>query len=302
MTDKQKYQNLLDGFFEGTLSTSEESTLMNRLATDADLKSEFEFQKDIINTIKESRKLELKSRLDNISIKWYDNISNGWKVAATATIVTVSTLTAYYFIDMQEEFGNRIDLAQNEILVNAFDTEVADIPQKPHAIANENIEKSKTIEDTELVKESDVQETDINESNDQVVVANTERTVEVIVPDVIEDFEEVDNMELENVSSGDINTMTPSREDLHSSVEINTVLHKKYNFHYNFSHGTLTLYGNFEDVPYEILEINSASGKSFYLNYKDNFYNIINTNNIIPLQPVTNESLINELKIVKENK
>jgi hypothetical protein len=88
MTDKQKYQNLLDGFFEGTLSTSEESTLMNRLATDADLKSEFEFQKDIINTIKESRKLELKSRLDNISIKWYDNISNGWKVAATATIVT----------------------------------------------------------------------------------------------------------------------------------------------------------------------------------------------------------------------
>jgi hypothetical protein len=301
MTDKQKYQNLLDGFFEGTLSTSEESTLMNRLATDADLKSEFEFQKDIINTIKESRKLELKSRLDNISIKWYDNISNGWKVAATATIVTVSTLTAYYFIDMQEEFGNRIDLAQNEILVDAFDTEVADIPQKPHAIANENIEKSKTIENTEQVKEAVTQETVIHESTDQVV-ANTDRTVEVIVPDVIEDFEEVDNMELENVSSGDINTMTPSREDLHSSVEINTVLHKKYNFHYNFSHGTLTLYGNFEDVPYEILEINSTSGKSFYLNYKDNFYNIISTNNIIPLQPVTNESLINELKIVKENK
>ncbi len=301
MTDKQKYQNLLDGFFEGTLSTSEETTLMNRLATDADLKSEFEFQKDIINTIKESRKLELKSRLDNISIKWYDNISNGWKVAATATIVTVSTLTAYYFIDMQEEFGNRIDLAQNEILVDAFDTEVADIPQKPHAIENENIEKSKTIENTEQVKETVTQETVVHESADQVV-ANTDRTVEVIVPDVIEDFEEVDNMELENVTSGDINTMTPSREDLHSSVEINTVLHKKYNFHYNFSHGTLTLYGNFEDVPYEILEINSTSGKSFYLNYKDNFYNIINTNNIIPLQPVTNESLINELKIVKENK
>jgi len=301
MTDKLKYQNLLDGFFEGTLSTSEESTLMNRLATDADLKSEFEFQKDIINTIKETRKLELKSRLDNINIKWYDNISNGWKVAATATIVTVSALTAYYFIDMQEEFGNRIDLAQNEILTDAFNTEVTDIPQKPHAIANENIEKSKTIEDTDQIKEAVVQETVKYETSDQVV-ANTDRTVEVIVPNVIEDFEEVDNMELENVSSGDINTMTPSREDLHSSVEINTVLHKKYNFHYNFSHGTLTLYGNFEDVPYEILEINSASGKSFYLNFKDNFYNIINTNNIIPLQPVTNESLINELKIVKENK
>lgn len=301
MTEKQKYQNLLDGFFEGTLSSSEESSLMDRLATDTDLKSEFEIQKDIINTIKETRKLELKSRLDNININWYDNISNGWKVAATATIVTVSTLTAYYFIDMQEEFGNRIDLAQNEILIDAFNTEVESVPQKPDAIVNEEIEKSKISEEVNPVKETVAQEKVTQETTDQVV-ATADRTVKVVVPDVIEEFEEVDNMELESVSSGDINTMTPSREDLHSSVEINTVLHKKYNFHYNFSHGTLTLYGNFEDVPYEILEINSTSGKSFYLNYKDSFYNIINTNNIIPLQPVTNESLINELKIVKENK
>ncbi len=301
MTDKQKYQNLLDGFFEGTLSSSEESTLMDRLTTDPDLKSEFDFQKDIISTIKETRKLELKNRLDNIDIKWYHNISNGWKVAATATVITVSTLTAYYFLNMQEELGNRIDLAQNEFLIEEFNSELVDIPQKPFAIDDKEIERSKTTETTESVEESVVQKIEIPETTDHIVT-NTDRTVDVIVPDVIEDFEEVDNMELEDVSSGNINTMSPSREDLHSSVEINTVLHKKYNFHYNFSHGTLTLYGNFEDVPYEILEINSASGKSFYLNYKDNFYNIINTNNIIPLQPVTNESLINELRIVKGNK
>jgi hypothetical protein len=202
---------------------------------------------------------------------------------------------------MQEEFGNRIDLAQNEFLIEEFNNEVADIPEKPFTIEDEEIEKSKTTENTEPPKETVAQEIVTQETTDPVV-SNSDRSVDVIVPDVIEDFEEVDNMELEDVSNGNINTMTPSREDLHSSVEINTVLHKKYNFHYNFSHGTLTLYGNFEDVPYEILEINSASGKSFYLNYKDNFYNIINTNNIIPLQPVTNESLINELKIVKGNK
>ena len=292
MTDKQKYQNLLDGFFEGTLSSSEESTLMNRLATDTDLKSEFEFQKDIINTIKETRRLELKNRLDTINIKWYHNISNGWKVAATATIITVSTLTAYYFIDMQKEFGNRIDLAQNEFLTNEFQNEVADIPQKPYLSDSEDIEGSTITDSPEPVKETVPPEIVEQESTNDAVAANTDRTVEVIVPDVIEDFEEVDNMELEDVSSGNINTMTPSREDIH----------KKYNFHYNFSHGTLTLYGNFEDVPYEILEINSASGKSFYLNYKDSFYNIVNTNNIIPLQPVTNESFINELRIVKGNK
>jgi hypothetical protein len=296
MTENQKYQELLEGFFEGTLSSSEESTLMNKLATDADFKSEFELQQDIINTIRETRKMELKSRLDNIPIKWYHNISNSWKVAATATVITVSTLTAYYFIDIQDAFKNRIDLAQNEIILNELTSDQVDIPQKPEAEA--------VVEAVEIPVSSP--ETIVETSEEATAMETTviprDRNIDVVVPDVIEDFEEVDNIEPEIVTSGDINTMTPSREDLHSSVEINTVIHKKYNFHYNFSGGTLTLYGNFEDVPYEILEINSATGKRFYLNYKDQFYNIISTENIIPLQPVTDENLINELKIVKGNK
>lgn len=296
MTEHQKYRELLDGFFEGTLSSSEESTLMNRLKTDTDLKGEFELQQDIINTIRETRKMELKSRLDNIPIKWYHNISNSWKVAATATVITVSTLTAYYFIDLQDNFKNRIDLAQNEVILEELYSDRADMPAKPEVEAPEEVIDIQA-SNREIIAESR-DETNVMETT----VTTKDRTIDVVVPDIIEDFEEVDNIEPENVTSGDINVMTPSREDVHSSVEINTVLHKKFNFHYNFSGGTLTLYGNFEDVPYEIIEINSATGKRFYLNYKDQFYNIINTENIIPLQPVTNETLINELKIVKENK
>ena len=296
MTDNQKYRELLDGFFEGTLSSSEESTLMNRLATDVDLKSEFELQQDIINTIRDTRKMELKSRLDNIPIKWYHTISNSWKVAATATVITVSTLTAYYFIDSQNDFGNRINLAENEIILEELNADGVDIPPKPVAeVPKEVIEIPSSIHESVPVTKEEV--------TDMEVTATTKnRRIDVVVPDVIEDFEEVDNIEPENISSGDINTMTPTREDVHSSVEINTVLHKKFDFHYDFSGGTLTLYGNFEDVPYEILEINSVTGKRFYLNYKDQFYNIINTDSVIPLQPVTNEALINELKIAKENK
>jgi hypothetical protein len=296
MTDNQKYRELLDGFFEGTLSSSEESTLMNRLATDADLKSEFELQQDIINTIRETRKMELKGRLENIPIRWYHNVSNSWKVAATATVITVSTLTALYFIDLQDEFRNKIDLAQHEIILNELYPDGADIPQKPAVDVPEEVVGVRSMKHeitTEHREEANALET---------TASTRSHTIDVVVPDVIEDFEEVDNIEPESISSGDINTMKPSREDLHSSVEINTVLHKKFNFHYDFSAGTLTLYGNFEDVPYEILEINSATGKRFYLNYKDQFYNIINTDNVMPLQPVTNEALINELKIVKGNK
>jgi len=296
MTEHQKYRELLDGFFEGTLSSSEESTLMNRLKTDTDLKSEFELQQDIINTIRETRKMELKSRLDNIPIKWYHNISNSWKVAATATVITVSTLTAYYFINIQDDFKTRIDLAQNEIILDELNSERVEIPEKPEA------ETLKEVIEIQAPRHESVADPVEETSELETTVTARNENIDIVVPDIIEDFEEVDNIEPEDITSGDINTMTPSREDLHSSVEINTVLHKKFNFHYNFSGGTLTLYGNFEDVPYEILEINSATGKRFYLNYKDQFYNIINTDNIIPLQPVTNENLINELKIAKGNK
>ena len=296
MTENQKYRELLDGFFEGTLSSSEESSLMNRLTTDPELKSEFELQQDIINTIRETRKMELKSRLDNIPIKWYHNISNSWKVAATATVITVSTLTAYYFINIQDDFKTRIDLAQNEIILDELNSERVEIPEKPEA------ETLKEVIEIQAPRHESVADPVEETSELETTVTARNENIDIVVPDIIEDFEEVDNIEPEDITSGDINTMTPSREDLHSSVEINTVLHKKFNFHYNFSGGTLTLYGNFEDVPYEILEINSATGKRFYLNYKDQFYNIINTDNIIPLQPVTNENLINELKIAKGNK
>ena len=126
--------------------------------------------------------------------------------------------------------------------------------------------------------------------------------MEVIVPEVIDNFDAEDDMEIDNISEGDIKSLNPVKKDIHSSVEVESIIHKKYNFHYKFSGGMLTLYGNFEDVPYEILEINSTEGKRFFLNYKDNFYNIIQTTDIMQLERVTNEALLSELAIVKENK
>lgn len=302
MTDYQKYRNLIDDYFNGTLPSSEQATLMNKLATDTELRSEFELQKDIINTIKETRKLELKGRLDNIPVRWYHNISDGWKIAATATVITVSTLTAYYFIDQQQELNNRINIAQNEIMLNEYTVEESDVPQKPEIISEDNaVGETPVLQSEDVVEEDVMAEARENTAEEDNAEEATGKTIDVVVPNVIEDFEDVDNIDMENVTTGDINTMSP-REDMHSSVEIRSVPDKKYTFHYNFSGGMLTLYGDFEETPYEILEINSASGKSFYLKFKDQFYHIENTSEISPLKPVTNEALINELKIVKENK
>ena len=300
MTEYPKYRKLIEDYFEGGLSPSEEASLKSKLSTDPELNGEFELQKDIINTIKETRRIDLKNRLNNINIHWYHTVSNGWKVAATITSIVISGLAAYYFIDQENSNQDKIQIEtqSNQLVVNEF--EEASIPDKPILSKLEEAEDIPVIEEKQKIsepspvpdKENEIKETQPAE----------EYAMEVVVPEVIENFDAVDDMEVENISESDIKSINPIKKDIYSSVEVESVIHKKYNFHYKFSGGMLTLYGNFEDVPYEILEINSAEGKRFFLNYKDNFYYIIQTTDIMQLESVTNEALLGELNIVKENK
>ena len=298
MAEYSKYRKLIEDYFEGGLTPSEEASLKSKLSTDPELNGEFEFQNDIINTIKETRRIDLKNRLDNINIQWYHTVSNGWKVAATISSIAIGGLAAYYFIDFDTSSQIQIETQNNEIALNEIEGD--NIPEKPASIQvveSDNspviVEKQKTTEPKPIIKE---EESIKQEQNTE------EFAMEVVAPDVIDDFDAVDDMEVENISEGDIRSINPVKKDIHSSVEVESVIHKKYNFHYKFSGGMLTLYGNFEDVPYEILEINSTDGKRFFLNYKDDYYDIIQTTDIMQLVRVTNEALLNELSIVKENK
>lgn len=299
MTEYPKYRKLIEDYFEGGLSPSEEASLKSKLSTDPELNGEFELQKDIINTIKDARRIDLKNRLDNIDIHWYHTVSHGWKVAATITSIAISGLAAYYFIDQDNSIQDEIQIeTQSNLEVNA--SEEVNISEKPIISRLEEVEDTPVIEEKQKTSEpSPVLD---NEKKIAEKQPTEEYAMEIIVPEVIDNFDAVDDMEVENISDSDIKSLNPVKKDIHSSVEVESIIHKKYDFHYKFSGGMLTLYGNFEDVPYEILEINSTEGKRFFLNYKENFYHIVQTTDITQLGRVTNDTLIGELNIIKENK
>ena len=99
------------------------------------------------------------------------------------------------------------------------DPRSSDIPQKPLAITTEeNYSTTTSDRDHELtdIKDKDDHKIETTKGDEPIAKHN----IDIVIPDVIEDFEDVDNVQLEDVTSGDISTMTPSREDLHSSVEI----------------------------------------------------------------------------------
>ncbi len=315
MTENTNYRQLIDDFLSGRISERDKASLEERLNKDPGLKNEFELQKGIINSIRDSRKMELKQRLDHINVHWYHSIPSALKIAAAVSLIAVTSLSAYFYIDSRNETPDRIDLSeQGNVEWNIAEEEM--IPEKP--TGGEAEEKPSQQEDISLGEEkktiaddrastSDTPETETEETaygKDQAESQSLTEAmdIDVYVPEDMEEFEGIDDVDMDEATNDNLNNISGVSEDMSSKLEVKTLQHKKYNFHYALSEGILTLYGNFEDIPYEILEINSSEGKRVYLNYKSNFYRLSSTSSITELKPVTDETLINELKIVNENK
>lgn len=88
---------------------------------------------------------------------------------------------------------------------------------------------------------------------------------------------------------------------IESKFEIEIITNKrKYPFHYQVDSGRLLLYGDFDEEPYELLEINVNEEKKLYLYFKDQYYEIEESAaEITPLQKVSSKSMINELEKLK---
>jgi len=309
MAENTNYWQLIDDYFSGNITEKNRIIVENKLTTDPEFKNEFELQKNIVNAIRDSRRVELKTRLENVKIHWYNTIPNSWKIAATVSAVTLTAISTYFYFDNQLDSQTQIDLTSNDRV--ELKSNVDEIPQKPTIIiseipAEDQNEISKKPPETTAKKTVDPKVTTkidkATKTEEDYTIPENNREVEVIVPDLVDDFEGTEEINLEDVTGNNINKVNPVMEDIYSKTEVKTLKHKKYNFHYQLTDGVLTLYGNFEDIPYEILEINSLEGKRLFLNYKNNYYMLLNTGSITELNPVTDTTLIHELNIVKENK
>ena len=97
----------------------------------------------------------------------------------------------------------------------------------------------------------------------------------------------------------EVNSIEKVKENVENAVEVATIQDRKNKFHYKFFENKLYLLGNFDEMPYEIIELNSKSGKSYFLFYDDSFYKLKSDQlKPAPLVKIENDSLVNELKII----
>ena len=279
----------IEAYFNNELTEAERQQLLQDVDTDASLKSEFQFQQEVIDGIKAYRKQELIARLDKVEI-----VSAGkpvWlKVLGITGTVAVVTLGTYLWLDKTTgQTSHKAESSQVEETI---------APNQEALPANEQVaDKITPIADTQ----GEAMATDTKKDEQPEPAGKTDKAETTSkVPDVV--IPEITEPETEATTTTDVDITAPkamssSAVRLSTSTDVEVRLSKKYKFHYQVKDGGLILYGNFNDSPFEVLEMKTSKGIKSYLYYKGHFYALAtDSDKIRPLVAIENQELIAELQ------
>jgi hypothetical protein len=272
------------------MSGSEAIQFEQMLQQDPILNSEFGFQQEIVNGLKDFRKAELKMRLNNVDVSpgVFQSVVGNSIVQTTAGVLLTSAVAigSYWWINTPEQI-EPVTFDINSKTSQLDDSEFID----------DTIE---TLPIIKLKSFGSVEDTDRTVKDEEVAVVKKELNIpSVISPKLADDGTQVET----TPKVEEFEPVAPDANRDVSQVEVENITNSKNNFHYKFYNNKLFLYGDFSGAPYEILEINNRSGKKLFLFYDSSYYKINNeVTKSTPLEKVTNEDQVSELNILRENK
>jgi hypothetical protein len=290
MSDKQTYFSKVGAYLDNDLIGEDLASFENELKSNPKLANELNYQKDLIEGIKNFRKAELIGHFDSLPIS--TGVSTGIiaKFIAGAAVVGGISFGIYNMITVQTpEQENTIAADQKEI---SQASEEVIIPQS---------EKSESIyKDNEALEENIPEPKAQPETVNKQTIETTSEQVVPVVPNPIQDMdtaESEEDLEIPENIIGSIENVEKNTPE----VEIISNI-RRYQFHYAVKDGKLELYGDFDEEPYQILEINVNDEKQLFLYFKEKYYSIDSQmDNITPLIEITNESIIIKLDEIKNS-
>lgn len=263
----------IEAYFNNELTDSEKNDFLEEVESDANLKSEYNFQNEVVNGIKEARKAELKAMLNKVTIASTSSVGTGLykMVAGGAAIVLVGTSIWYY--------------SNSETKINTDE-------ERSNIIATilPKTEEGETEAKTEIATPSKTENSDIKSNSEPKSASSS--IPKIITPNLPSSNDELANETLPEENLEIPEAMNNSAINLSSKINVEIKLKKKYNFHYQYSAKGIVLYGDFEEGLFEILELNKEDNIELYLFYKSNYYYINNDSGVItPLKSVVNKNL-----------
>ncbi|WP_296621304.1 hypothetical protein [Marivirga sp.] len=291
------YFRLIEAFFEGNISPADKAMLEAKINSDPLVKAEFDLQQNIVKGISNTRKLELKSRLASIDLPINTGILTGSGVkwlAGTVAGVTLFGSVLYWSLISFDNSIKPIDIKMNQEL--AF--KHAPLSYIPQLVEEEN--KIEEEESNEIIP----QETNAPKERNEIRKEEKDATAKV-QPQALISYEDdklftnqSNDEELENIASREI---AHNRADK-TEIEFLDALDDKDSFHYRYYNSKLYLYGDFNEMPYQIIELNDKGKKQLFLSHNEDVYIIKdNTTEITELRKLQDEILKMEIQLIVED-
>jgi len=282
---------LIDDYLSNRLKGVEKEAFEKQLHNDPTLKSDLDFQKQIVEGIRTARATELKSMLSKVPVGGTEVIVDFSVVKMAATLIGAGVVgAAIYF------YVTRGELPPFEKAATDFNqTTEQPNEQEPaqHDVTNVQPDSSEKVAPLVPVESKDTKKENKKEPTKQHKPEQA-KPAEKPKLDVTNPTDELNNdgekkeEPTANLRRSDI---TPS----HVQVEMDSS-NKKYDFHYQFVNNKLMLYGSFDKSLYEVLEIN-GDNHAVFLFYKDLYYLLDeNEHKITKLEPIRDAALLGKLK------
>ncbi|MGM0579602.1 MAG: hypothetical protein ACQETL_02905 [Bacteroidota bacterium] len=289
------YFRLIEAYFEGSISPAEKAMLDAKINSDPLVKAEFDLQQNIVKGISNARKQELKSRLASIDLPTNTGILTGSGVkwlAGTVAGVTIFGSILYWSLISFDENIKPLDLNvnhkiefKNESLAHFphLDKETEEVKEELTEKTSEELKASNTKPEKDITKKdatAKVQPQALLSYEDDKIFSNQN-----------------EEEELENTESREI---AHNRADK-TEIEFLDAVENGDDFHYRYYNSKLYLYGNFKNVPYQIIELNDKGKKQLFLSHNDEVYTIKdNTTEVTELRKIQDEMLKMEIQLIVE--
>jgi hypothetical protein len=227
----------------------------------------------------------LKNRLNNIDVTTTSTgVSSAVKIAASFITVGIIGAGVYYMtvVSSKDKQKETVTVVMNENLqtpeLKEEDIKNTTITTGKNALNNNTIRQSKTASRTSLSKENKT----VNGTQNIVAQAN--------VPNGIIAETETDRISRDatiDVPNGSIAETSVGKAE---NVDISISDKNKKDFSYQYYSNKLFLYGDFNDQPYNLFEVNTPKSKQLYLYYDGKYYEL-----------KSNQSKVTRLKEVKDS-
>lgn len=289
---------LIDDYLSNRLKGAEKEAFDKQLQNDPALRSELDFQKQIIEGIRNARATELKAMLSKVSVGGSTVSMDFSVVRMAAGLIAAGVIGAviYFYVTRGElppfnkaagDLNKKSEEIKKQEPVEQDKTQVA-----PDSNANPDAK-----EETPAVKEDDSNKAKESKKeskkNDAAKQSSEIKPAEKPKLDVANPSEELESTDAtkNEPTANHRSDISPS----HVQVEMDSS-NKKYDFHYQFVGSKLMLYGSFDRSLYELLEIN-GDNHALFLFYKDVYYLLDeNQTKVAKLEPIKDVNLISKLR------